>query len=187
MIRPIVTHPDPRLRQVSTPIAEDEFGTEYLHALAQDLFDTVKHHNAAGISAVQIGEPRRVLVYRQALVKATDPKETIPQMPVVACNPEVDQRFGTVTDVEGCLSFPGVSTRLVAPHWMIVRFRDVEGKLHERIRVAGFEARCFAHELDHLDGKLLIDRMARLARRLFLKDLEKAARGPRRKHQGARP
>lgn len=149
MIRPILQHPDPRLREVSAPVVT--FGTEDLYALAQDLFDTFEHHKAAGLAAVQIGVMLRVLamVHHPLGGKVS-----------ILCNPEVVSESGFQVGLEGCLSFGSIQERLRAPAAVRGRAWDLDGKLLE-FQLVAFPARVFAHEVDHLNARTMLDRMGK--------------------------
>lgn len=172
MIRPILTYPDPRLGRRSADVAEDDFGTAKVYELDQDLRATMAAARGLGLSAVQVGELVRMFV-----IVATAPPGR-PATVCTACNPEILERGPLVDMPEGCLSFPGVTEVSKAPSFVRARFRDVDGGRSE-YRFDGIAAQAFAHEADHLDGKLLIDRMGPLKRRMFLKSFAKAQNAKR--------
>jgi peptide deformylase len=118
-----------------------------LHRLVRDLIDTMKARDGAGLAAIQIGEPQRVVV----LDNDDDP-------PIVMVNPEITWRSGeTAEAVEACLSFPGVAVKVLRDLDVRVKFDDEHGVLHELQAADDFFARAIQHELDHLDGRLLVD------------------------------
>jgi peptide deformylase len=182
MICPIVLHPSPSLREPSRSVCFEgdpadyfaggyAFGSDGLHALAQDLVDTIHAHRAMGLAAVQIGVHLRIFAI---LTKLQCSAQSIRASVLIACNPEVIETKGRmVAEQEGCLSFPGAFVRKDAPQESLVRFRDVEGVPHE-LALEYVEARAFAHETDHTNGVLLIDTLRPMQRRVFLSDVDRA-------------
>lgn len=154
MIRPILRMGDARLLRVSAPVRE--FGTAELRALLEDMFDTMRAANGAGLAAPQIGVPLRVVIFGSADPAARNPRypdaDPIPQ--TVLVNP-VLQPLGDEMEEgwEGCLSVPGL--RGVVPRYRRLRYAgfDAEGNPIDRT-VEGFHARVVQHEVDHLDGIL---------------------------------
>lgn len=151
----ILEHPDPRLRQPSAPV--DVFDTEVAQ-LADDLLETLYATSGIGLSAPQTGAHRRVLVMDLS-GNATDPQ--------VFVNPEILSRaaFGIVE--ESCLSVPGVTGNVWRATKIKIRAQDRTGQAIER-DLDGMQAVCLQHEVDHLDGKLFIDRLW-FFRRLMLR------------------
>lgn len=154
MIRPILRMGDARLLRVCAPVRE--FGTAELRALLEDMFDTMRAANGAGLAAPQIGVPLRVVIFGSADPAARNPRypdaDPIPQ--TVLVNP-VLQPLGDEMEEgwEGCLSVPGL--RGVVPRYRRLRYAgfDAEGNPIDRT-VEGFHARVVQHEVDHLDGIL---------------------------------
>lgn len=152
--RSVLSYPDPRLREEARPITE--FG-EPATALARDLIDTLRTGGPAiGLAATQIGTPLRML-----LVDMSGTGDT----PEIYVNPEVLAEAQPGIAEERCLSLPGLVVRGFRASRLKVRFQDCEGATHERV-LEGMQAVCFQHELDHFEGKLLVDRLW-LPRRLW--------------------
>lgn len=188
-VRPVLAWPDARLSRPSADVTEEEFGTEELFSLAQDLVDTMKVHEAAGLAAVQIGVHKRVFAIAHLGEALKD--GTKRGVSVVVCNPVVEQAAGSVHRfdeqqasqiargergkrldprllVEGCLSFPGVTERLDAPMLVVGRGLSLEG--HELTMTAkGIEARAWVHETAHTRGETMLDSMSAARRKAFLK------------------
>lgn len=145
-IRPILEYPDPRLRQPSAPVAT--FDAD-LARLVEDLLLTLYGTSGIGLSAPQTGTSSRVLVMDHS-GDATAPE--------VYVNPEILERaaFGLVE--ESCLSLPGITGNVLRATKVRVRARDQQGNAFER-GLAGMPAVCLQHEIDHLNGKLFIDRL----------------------------
>jgi peptide deformylase len=150
-IRSILKMGDPRLLQPSEPVPA--FDTPELHALLQDMRDTMKAVNGAGIAAPQIGVHRQVVLFGSGRINPRYPQyEPIP--PTLLINPVITVLDPTEEEAwEGCLSVPGL--RGVVPRPRKVRYQgfDAQGQTIDRV-VEGFHARVVQHECDHLWGKL---------------------------------
>ena len=152
-IRTVLRMGDPFLLQIAKPVAA--FDTETLHALIQDMEDTMLAMNGAGIAAPQIGVSLRAVIFGQKNPTQNPRYPDADNVPyTVLINPEITELTQTLEDGwEGCLSVPGL--RGVVPRYTHIRYRgyDQYGQIVER-EVAGFHARVVQHECDHLDGKL---------------------------------
>ena len=150
---------DPRLLQRSAPISV--FGTPGLIALLEDMDDTMRALNGAGIAAPQIGVLERVVIFGVEHNPRYPDAGPVPF--TVLCNPEITPLSDAVEDGwEGCLSVPGM--RGVVPRWTHIRYAGLDqfGTPFER-EVDGFHARVVQHECDHLDGILYPRRIRDLA------------------------
>ncbi len=155
-IRPIRELGDPVLR---TPSDEVTAFDGWLAALVRDLEETVDHPGRAGVAAPQIGVSARVFSYNIDGV--------IGHM----VNPVIVERSGEIQDGdEGCLSVPGIWAPTVRAMRCIAEGFDVDGK-PLRIEGEGLMARCLQHEVDHLDGKVFLDRLTGEARKSALRAL----------------
>jgi peptide deformylase len=140
----------PVLQQVAAPVTA--FGTPELRALVEDMDDTMRSRNGAGIAAPQIGVSLRVVIFEVTHNPRYPQAEPVPY--TVLVNPELEPIGDERDDAwEGCLSVPGMRG-LVARHSHL-RYRgfDLEGRPLDRT-VSGFHARVVQHEVDHLDGIL---------------------------------
>jgi len=161
-IRPLVLYPDPRLNLVSAPIEEI---SETTRRLAQDLIDTMRAEAGAGIAAIQVGEPLRMLVVEASYAGTPDP--------LVIINPErLQASEDTVEASEGCLSVPGLYEPVERPAEIRVKHLDLEGRTRE-IQATGPLAVCLQHEMDHLDGVVFLRRLSRLRREMALRRYRK--------------
>lgn len=142
MILPIVLHPDPVLRVICTPVAGD------VTDLARDMLDTMYAAPGRGLAAPQVGVTSRLFVM--------DPswKEGLPD-PRVFVNPEITARDGEQVNEEGCLSIPGIPRRVARPARVTLAFDGPGGRRSEGFD--GFAAACVCHEMDHLEGVLILD------------------------------
>ncbi|WP_440996990.1 peptide deformylase [Arhodomonas sp. SL1] len=159
MERPILAHPDPRLREVSRPV---EHFDEELASLVGDMFDTMRAAEGIGLAAVQIGVHLRL-----AVMQVDD------HPPRVLANPEYEALGEPMELDEGCLSVPGMRERTKTRADRVrVRAQDVEGQWYE-FEAEGLEAACVQHECDHIDGRLYIDQLTPVRRRRLIKRYER--------------
>lgn len=166
-ILPIITLPDPLLRKVSTPV--ERVDAEILK-LADDMLETMYDAPGVGLAAVQAGVLKRLVV-----LDVSD--EGAPPNPLTLINPEI---LKTGDDVrvheEGCLSIPDFRLDIERPALIMVGYVDREGKRQE-MQADGLLATAIQHEVDHLNGKLIIDFLSRLKRDMVVKRFKKQARG----------
>jgi peptide deformylase len=164
---PIVKLPDPILRQTSTPI--ERVDGEVLK-LADDMLDTMYDAPGIGLAAVQVGVPKRLIVL--------DVSETDEPDPLVLINPEI-KSLGAETRIheEGCLSIPDYHIEIERPASLVVGYIDRDGKPRE-LAAEGLLATAIQHEIDHLNGKLIIDFLSRLKRDIVVRKFKKMAREP---------
>ena len=142
------------------------------------MFETMYAAPGIGLAAIQVNDPRRVLV-----LDVSDDRSS----PRCFINPEIVAREGEEEMEEGCLSVPGVYDRVRRAERIRVRALDRDGKPFE-LEADGLLAVCIQHEIDHLDGKLFVDYLSSLKRQRIRKKLEKegrqapAAPAPAREH-----
>ncbi len=154
-IREIVYVDDPRLRQKANYIRAF---TPELHTLAQDMLETMRHHEGVGLAGPQIGVMTRIFV---AEIPRPPDGETEPHpqsgVSYVLINPEIIKiAQNLVEGKEGCLSIPKWAGLVERPAWVAVRARGLDGQtLH--LKVDDLLARIFMHEIDHLNGVLYTD------------------------------
>ncbi|MEJ2200653.1 MAG: peptide deformylase [Desulfuromonadaceae bacterium] len=160
-VKEILTYPDPLLKTVCTPIANQDAETD---ALIQDLIDTmVASGHSVGVAAPQIGVTRRAVVVD---VSANKLGRANNHGLLVMINPEILEREGEETMREGCKSFPDYTGNVTRADSILVQFLDRNGN-DRVIRATGFEAVAIQHELDHLDGMLFLDRVSNLKTDVF--------------------
>lgn len=150
MIREILRMGDPRLLQPSRPV--EAFGTPELHALLQDMRETMAAANGAGLAAPQIGVPLRVVIFGVERNPRYPQAEPVPF--TVLCNPVLTPLSDEFEDGwEGCLSVPGM--RGLVPRHLRLRYEGLDESGARIARdVSDFHARVVQHECDHLDGIL---------------------------------
>lgn len=162
--REILQYPDPRLREVAKPV---ESVTPEIQALADDMAETMYTAKGCGLAATQIGVPLRIFVVDCA-------GEDEPSELLVFINPEIVETEGTQTWNEGCLSFPGVNEEIKRAERVTMRALDRNGKPFE-VTADGLLAVALQHELDHLNGSLMIDKLNAVKRRMMGRKLAKKA------------
>ncbi len=164
--REILILPDKRLRQVSEPVKKIDAA---LRKLIDDMFETMYAAPGVGLAAVQIGTPKRVVT--MDLSKKEEPKQ-----PQVFINPEmVWSSPEKTTYEEGCLSIPEFYGEVERPAQVKVKYLDAEGEPRE-VEANGLLATVLQHEIDHLNGILIIDHMSKLKRDRVTKKFAKASK-----------
>ena len=146
-IRKIIEESDEILRKISKPVSDYD---DSLGVLIDDMFETLAKAQGAGLSAVQVGVLKRVFVMDAGHGK----RECV--------NPKILKQEGSnKIKVEGCLSIPGKCGLVERPEKVTVTYEDRFGNTIKK-KFSGFEAKCFCHEFDHLDGILYIDRATKM-------------------------
>ena len=166
-LRPILIHPDPRLRKACEPVPKV---TDEIRALAEDMLQTMYDAPGVGLAAPQVGVLKRVLVMDCVKDPEAEPR------PLVLLNPEVTWTSDeTNTYEEGCLSIPEQYADVTRPAEVRVRWTDLDGHRQEE-QFGGLWATCVQHEIDHLNGKLFIDYLGPLKRQMITRKMEKLKR-----------
>ncbi len=166
----IVTYPDSRLRRSCQRV--DVFD-ERLDGLAARMLKLMHESNGIGLAAPQVGLPLRLFVCNITGEPGDDR---------VYVNPEIDEADGLAAMEEGCLSLPDVRVTVRRPSRCMIRAQDLRGQSFEQSG-EGLLARCWQHETDHLDGRMIVDYMSeadKIANRRILRQLEA-------QYQAARP
>jgi len=159
----ILEFPDPRLRRVARPV---ESVTDYERQLAADMLETMYEARGIGLAATQVNKGVRVVV--MDLSEGRDE-------PRFFINPEIVDRSGSQTCEEGCLSVPGIYAEVERAEKVTIRALDLDGEAFE-LEADGLLAVCIQHEIDHLDGKVFVDYLSPLKRRMVEKRLRKQQR-----------
>jgi peptide deformylase len=156
--REIVEIGHPVLRERAREVTSEELGSDAIQGLIDDMIETMRAANGAGLAANQVGETVRIAVVE---VRPGNPRYPYkPPIPLtVIVNPEIEPLDDDVALInEGCLSVPDLRGEVPRHVTIRVRYLDREGEQHEEIR-RGLTAGTFQHELDHLDGVLFVDRV----------------------------
>ncbi len=163
---PIITVPDPLLREVSSEIPSID--ADALR-LADDMLETMYDAPGIGLAAIQVAIPKRLIV----MDIAGDEDEP---NPIVMFNPEIVKRDGPMsTYEEGCLSIPDVRVEVERPSLVTVKYIDRDGK-QQQLEADGLLSTVIQHEVDHLEGQMIIDFLSKLKRDMVIKKLRKLAR-----------
>lgn len=167
MKRPILIHPDPRLKKVCDPVADL---SDELRALAEDMLETMYDAPGIGLAAPQVGDLNRLIVMDCAKDDGEAPR------PMVLFNPEV-VAASDETNVyeEGCLSIPDQFADVTRPKAVDVRWLGLDGAEHVET-FDGLWATCVQHEIDHLNGKLFIDYLGPMKRQMITRRMQKLKR-----------
>ena len=156
-VRDIVHVGNPVLRERSREVTPDELASPEVQRLIDDLIDTMRAANGAGIAAPQIGEPVRIATIEVTSNPRYPYKPRIPLTVVV--NPIVEALDDELVEInEGCLSVPNLRGNVMRHVNIRVRYLDRHGVEHDEVK-RGLTAGTFQHELDHLDGVLFLDRV----------------------------
>jgi peptide deformylase len=165
-IRPIIIAPDKRLKLRSNPVEDVD---EEIRTLLDDMLETMYGDDGLGLAAIQVGVPKRVVV-----IDVHEPDD--PPAPLKLVNPEI-LWFSPERMVyeEGCLSFPEYFANVERAAEVRVRYLDENGAAQE-VEATETLAVCLQHEVDHLDGKLFVDRLSLVKRGIIMRKLAKARR-----------
>ncbi|MCZ7674744.1 MAG: peptide deformylase [Roseovarius sp.] len=167
MKRPILIHPDPRLKKLCAPV--DDLSDE-LRRLADDMLETMYDAPGIGLAAPQVGVLSRLIVLD--CVK----EEGAPPRPMVMFNPEVVAASDELnTHEEGCLSIPEEYAEVTRPKVVDLRWIDRDGRERQET-FDGLWATCVQHEIDHLNGRLFIDYLGPMKRQLITRRMQKLKR-----------
>ncbi len=188
-ILPIVVSPDPRLKQVSAPVDEV---TDEIRTLLDDMLETMYYAKGIGLSAVQVGVMKRVVVVDVEWGSSRYDQEDEdddhvhhdgcchhyeapePGNPIKMVNPEVIASSDhNVPYNEGCLSFPAQYSEVIRPDAVTVRYLDEHGK-EQILEAEGLLATCIQHEIDHTNGITFVDHISKIKRDMILRKMKKA-------------
>jgi peptide deformylase len=165
MIRPIIRYGDAVLHAPAAPVGEI---TPDVLQLVDDMIQTMYAAPGIGLAATQVGVPLRIFVADISVGR--DPADLL-----VLINPEFVERDGMQLEEEGCLSVPGFQATVARPSRAVIKGLDRDGR--ERIvEGTGLLARCFQHEMDHLEGTVFVDRLRGLQKDLIVRKIKKLSR-----------
>ena len=161
-VRPILVFGDARLEAPNAPV---EIYDAALTSLVDDLFETGWNAPGLGLAAPQLGANLRLATVDLSVGK--DPTQRL-----VLANPTITETLGKISLEEGCLSFPGLFTTLSRPREVVVTAQDEHGETLE-IEASGLLAQAICHEVDHLDGRLLVHQLRGIKKKMFLRRIAK--------------
>lgn len=165
MIRDVLVYPNKILREVSKDVTS--FDTS-LHNLLTDMYDTMVFKEGIGLAAIQIGIPLNVLIINLVDEEGIQKIENLYEI----INPVIIEKNGLTTYQEGCLSVPGYYDEVERAEEIKLRFHDRNGILHEK-EFTDLMAIAVQHEMDHLNGRLFIEKLSYLKRKKFEKEWKK--------------
>ena len=161
----ILEFPDPRLRNRAQAVTQVD---ATLRTLIDDMFETMYAAPGIGLAATQVGIALRIFVADISVGR--NPADLL-----VFVNPEFIERDGMQLEEEGCLSVPGFNATVARPARVTVKGLNRDGN-EQLIEGTGLLARCFQHEMDHLDGTLFVDRLRGLQKDLIVRKIKKLSR-----------
>jgi len=134
--------------------------------LEKELIDFMLANNGIGLAANQVGLAKRVFVMGSNIIPGFP-------APFALFNPRIIQASDEmVLDKEGCLSYPDLFLMVKRPTWVVAEYQDSKGNINE-IKIDGYLAKCFQHELDHLDGICFVDKVSQMKLNLAMKKIRK--------------
>jgi peptide deformylase len=165
MLRPIVRHGAEVLHRPAAPVTDI---TPEIQALVDDMIQTMYGAPGIGLAAPQVGIGARVFVCDISVGR--NPTDLL-----VFINPQFVEREGMQLEEEGCLSVPGFNATVARPAHAVLTGLDRNGEEHT-VDASGLLARCFQHEMDHLDGTLFVDRLRGLQKDLIVRKIRKLSK-----------
>jgi peptide deformylase len=157
----VLIFPNPALREEARDVTEWD---DALRKLISDMWETMYVSKGVGLAAPQVGVPVKLIV-----IEFEEERRVI-------INPRIIEEDGAEKTDEGCLSFPGIYEGVTRPTKIRVQYQDETGDVRDET-IEGYLARIFAHEIDHLRGRLLIDHLSPLKRNFLRKKMERQAKG----------
>ncbi|PHR58570.1 MAG: peptide deformylase [Arcobacter sp.] len=162
---PVVVYPDKKLKLVSKKV--EDFNTD-LHLFLDDMYDTMIQSNGIGLAAIQVAKAQRVLLLCMPDEEGEQSKDALMEI----INPKVSNEEGTIIYQEGCLSVPSFYEDIERYEKLTLDYQDRHGK-QLRIEAEGLLSVAIQHEIDHLDGKLFIEKLPYGRRKKFEKEYKK--------------
>jgi peptide deformylase len=160
---PVLKYPDPRLHKVAAKVERVD---DQVRTLIKDMAETMYAAPGIGLAATQVDVHRRIIV-----IDISDTRDQLRTF----INPEILEASGEAESEEGCLSVPGIYEKVVRAQAVTVRALDAEGEAFT-MEVEGLLAVCIQHEMDHLVGKVFVERLSRLKQQRILSKLKKQIR-----------
>ena len=159
----IITAPDIRLTQVAVDVKNID---KNIVLTLDRMLNCMYENNGIGLAATQVGLSERIIVID---CSSGDNKKK----PIKFINPEVvELSENNIEFEEGCLSLPDQYANVTRPNFVVIKYRDIKGKLHKS-KFEGLEGTCIQHEIDHLNGKLFVDHISKLRKQIIFKKLKK--------------
>lgn len=168
MIRKVITYPDKRLWETSEPVKNFD---EKLHALLDDMYETMTAYEGIGLAAIQIAVPLQALLINLVDEEGVQDKAWLKEV----INPTILERDGRIVYKEGCLSVPEFYEDIERSRYIKVRYQNRFGETIEE-DLEDLYAIAVQHEMDHLKGHLFIEKLSYLKRKKFEKEFKKLQR-----------
>ena len=165
MIRPILRYGADVLHAPAAPVAKV---TPDIQQLIDDMIQTMYAAPGVGLAATQVGVPLRLFVCDISIGR--NPSDLL-----TFVNPEFIERDGMQLEEEGCLSVPGFNATVARPARAVLKGLDRNGQ-EQTVEASGLLARCFQHEMDHLEGTVFVDRLRGLQKDLIVRKIRKLSR-----------
>ncbi len=166
----ILTYPDPRLAKKSEPVTK--FDSE-LKKLCEDMLETMYHAPGIGLAAPQVNIHKQIVVIDIDYESTEDePPVLSNKLPRIFINAKITRKEGEILFKEGCLSVPGEYEEVERAERVALEYQDTDGKKHS-LETDGILAVAIQHELDHLDGRLFIDRLSFVKSKSIKKRIKK--------------
>ena len=172
MVQEIIIYPDKRLKKVSKEI---ESFDEELHTLLDDMYETMVSKNGVGLAAIQIAVPLRALIINVPIETAEDENDQPKENTLELINPLIIEKSGSTFYQEGCLSVPGFYEDIERYQSIKISYQDRYGKRH-LLEDNEFLAIAIQHEIDHLDGKVFVEKLSYIKRKKFEKEWRKRSK-----------
>jgi len=169
MVKEIVVYPDKRLKYISKKVKAYD---KELHTLLDDMYDSMRAKNGVGLAAIQIGVAQRVLIINVPLEDEEGEHDQPRDNTLEIINPTIVEQEGCEKFQEGCLSIPGVYEDVERAKYVKIEYFDREGN-KQTIENDDFLAVALQHEMDHLEGKVFIEKLSFLKRKKFEKEWAK--------------
>ncbi len=160
----VVNYPEKVLLDVGNPVLDDEFNDDFKQ-FVEDMFETMYDLKGVGLAAPQVNVSKRLFVMDCSGGEDESQK-------IALINPEIVHVEGEQYGDEGCLSFPGIYTKVKRELRAVVRYQDINGE-NQELDGEELTARCALHETDHCDGIVFLDRMSALKRELSKRKIKK--------------
>jgi peptide deformylase len=177
MIYPVTVYGDPVLRKKATPVEKDMEG---LNEIISNMWETMYHSDGVGLAAPQVGMSIRLFVVDAS--SGADEEPSLKDFKKVFINPEIASLAGEEWIMnEGCLSLPEIREDVKRPDVVRLKYQDENFEQHDEV-FYGYAGRIIQHEYDHLEGKLFIDYLSPLRKRLLRAKLHNIASGKVQPH-----
>ncbi len=172
MVRDIVIYPDKRLKLISKEVTS--FDNE-LHTLLDDMYETMVSKNGVGLAAIQVGVAKRALIINIPPEDENGEVKQLKENTLEIINPIFIEKSGVEKHQEGCLSIPGIYEDIERAKYVSIEYQDRYGEKHS-IEDDNFLAVALQHEIDHLEGRVFIEKLSFIKRKKFEKEWKKRYR-----------